>query len=263
MDITLKQKFRQPFGYYMENLIGKHFSSKGIFVMHHEHSHAYEWGMYLGDNDLIQLKKLLEIVGVDIEESKKKILKIINQEIIINDINSTKLILNLFNIKDDSALFQRKLILYEISRLVGSNKIEFIRIENNKLIVSEIKSQYGPNPDFRIEFEYPQVKTFTKLTNGGIHTSIIYCIALPEPRFVEIPFSLLYEKFNEYNDFNGQEFTGIDKSRIRIRIPMEYRKESNFIKIDKSLYKYVDLPSLLNSILNEFPNKFNRLSGLL
>jgi len=229
VDKTLKQKFRQPFGYYMEHLIGRHFLLKYDYVLYHGRNHADEWWNNLDDNNLIELKNLLILLNVNIEVTS----------------------------------FERKSILYEISGIVGSNKIEFIRIENNKLIVSEIKSQYGPKPDYRIEFEHTQIDTLTKLTNKGIKTSLIYCIALPGARFVEIPFIALYDKFNEYSDFNGKEFTTNDWADIRIRIPIEYREESKFEMIDKSLYNYVDLTSLFNSILDDFPNKFERLRKFL
>jgi len=213
----------------MEHLIGRHFLLKYDYVLYHGRYHADEWWNNLDDNNLIELKNLLILLNVNIEVTS----------------------------------FERKSILYEISGIVGSNKIEFIRIENNKLIVSEIKSQYGPKPDYRIEFEHTQIDTLTKLTNKGIKTSLIYCIALPGPRFVEIPFIALYDKFNEYSDFNGQEFTTNDWADIRIRIPIEYREESKFEMIDKSLYNYVDLTSLFNSILDDFPNKFERLRKFL
>ena len=213
----------------MEHLIGRHFLLKYDCVLYHGRYHADEWWNNLDDNNLIELKNLLILLNVNIEVTS----------------------------------FERKSILYEISGIVGSNKIEFIRIENNKLIVSEIKSQYGPKPDYRIEFEHTQIDTLTKLTNKGIKTSLIYCIALPGPRFVEIPFIALYDKFNEYSDFNGQEFTTNDWADIRIRIPIEYREESKFEMIDKSLYNYVDLTSLFNSILDDFPNKFERLRKFL
>ena len=45
MDRTPKQKFRQPFGFYMENLIGRHLEMKGIFTMYHAHHYAFEWGL--------------------------------------------------------------------------------------------------------------------------------------------------------------------------------------------------------------------------
>ena len=73
MDMTLKQKFRQPFGYYMENLIGRHLTTKGIFTMYHAHSYAFEWGLDLNDDDLNQLKFLLDTLEIDTEELSERV----------------------------------------------------------------------------------------------------------------------------------------------------------------------------------------------
>ena len=54
MDRTLKQKFRQPFGFYMENLIGKQLLSKGILTMYNAHHYAFEWGLDLDDDAISQ-----------------------------------------------------------------------------------------------------------------------------------------------------------------------------------------------------------------
>lgn len=262
MDKTMKQKFRQPFGYFMEHLIAKYFLSTGVFEMDHGHNHAYEWNIKLEKNDLKQLKILLDILNIDIEEYKRSIIEILKGERII-DVNSLEVINKLFTLRDNKALWQEKLILYSTSNLVASNHIEILRIEGGKLIVSEIKSQYGPNPDYRIQIEFQQINTLAQLTNAGIRTSLIYVIALPEPRFVEIPFIALYDIFNQYDDFNGKMFTTENWTSIRIRIPFEYRKDFRFKTIDKSLHNYKDENSLFNSILNEFPDKFNHLKELL
>ena len=76
MDKTMKQKFRQPFGYFMEHLIAKYFRSKGIFEMDYGHNHAYEWNIKLEKNDLKQLKILLDILNIDTDEYIRSVIEI-------------------------------------------------------------------------------------------------------------------------------------------------------------------------------------------
>ena len=124
-----------------------------------------------------------------------------------------------------------------------------------------MKSQYGPKVDYRIEFEKGQLFGLLRLTNAGMYTSLIYFIPLPYPRYVEIPFIKLYDKFKDFSDFNGKEFTTDDWANLRIRIPLEYRKEEKFERISESINGFSDEQSLYKSILGEFPGKFQRLEG--
>ena len=87
MDKTLKQKFRQPFGFYMEDLIGKHFLLNSIFTMYHNHAHAYEWGSDLPDKDMDQLKFILKILDIDLEAIKERVFNILKGDIIYYDLD--------------------------------------------------------------------------------------------------------------------------------------------------------------------------------
>lgn len=263
MDRTLKQRFRQPFGFYMENLIGGNFALSGIFAMYHAHSHAFEWGLDLNDGDLIQLKSLLDILGKNTQTLKNHVLDILKGKNSFYSKDYVEIIKKAFSTKDRGKLFDKKITLLSGSNLVSSNIIELLRIQDHKLIVSEIKSQYGPKVDYRIEFEKGQIYKLSRLANKGINVSLIYCIALPIPMFVEIPFTGLYDKFLDFEDFNGKEFTSDNWSDLRIRIPKEFRKEEKFTKIDKSLYSFKDEMSLFRTILDAFPDKFTRLEKFL
>ena len=263
MDKTLKQKFRQPFGFYMENLIGEHFLLNSIFTMYHNHAYAYEWGLDLQDKDIDQLKFILKIFDIDLEAIKERVFNILKGNIIYYDLDYIESIKKAFNTKNDNELFNKKIILLTTSRLVSSNNLEILRIQDHRLIVSEIKSQYGPKVDYRIEFERTQINRLLYLNNNGVNTTLIYCIALPYPKFVEIPFTDLYEKFEYFDDFNSKEFTGTDWSDLRIRIPKQYREDNIFEKINESLFTYKDEYSLFKSILEEFPGKFSRLEKYL
>ena len=100
--------------------------------------------------------------------------------------------------KESQLEYSAYIKLRSISRLVGKNLIEFLRIQDNNVIVSEIKSQFGPEPDFKIELESNQLEMYTRLTNLGINTSLIYYIAFPKPNFIEISFLKLYGKFFKF-----------------------------------------------------------------
>ena len=164
-----------------------------------------------------------------------------------------------FSTKDRGKLIEKKVTLLAVSNLVSSNYIELLRIQDHRLIVSETKSQYGPMVDHRIEFNSSQLKLLLKLAKNNIGATLIYAIALPEPKFIEIPIEELYDKFHEYDDFDGLEFTDYDWSHLKMRIPMKFRELDGFTMIDKSLYNYCDETTLYNSILDSFPDKFPRL----
>ncbi|CAC12506.1 hypothetical protein [Thermoplasma acidophilum] len=263
MDRTLKQKFRQPFGFYMENLIGRHLTTKGIFTMYHAHSYAFEWGLDLNDEDLNQLKFLINILEINTGELSERVRLVLKGNNGYYNQTYAELIRRNFSFKDNKKLFNKKIILLAVSDLISSNILELLRIEDHRLIVSEVKSQYGPKVDYRIEFERSQLNRLLTLTNTGIETSLIYCIALPAPRFVEIPFIKLYEEFTKYTDFNGREFTTDNWADLRIKIPLEYRKDEKFERIHESLYSFKDEKSLYKSILDAFPGKFSRLEKFL
>ena len=261
MDKTLKQKFRQPFGFYMENLIGKQLLSKGIFTMYNAHHYAFEWGLDLDDDAISQLKSLLIARDVNIERLSEEVKEILKGKNGLYSETYLELVRGAFSKKENKNLFNKKIILLGVSNMISRNKLEILRIQNQKLIVSEVKSQYGPKVDYRIEFEKGQLFRLLRLTNAGMYTSLIYCIALPYPRYVEIPFIKLYDKFKDYSDFNGEEFTTDYWANLRIRIPLEYRKEEKFERISESIYGFSDEQSLYKSILEEFPGKFPRLEG--
>ena len=259
MDKTLKQKFRQPFGFYMENLIGKHFDLNGIFTMYHAHSHAYEWGLGISDEDMNQLRFLLRVLEINTDKLIERVLDILKGNVYHSDEGYTDSIKRSFSIKDEGELLEKKITLLAVSNLVSSNHIELLRIQDHRLIVSEVKSQYGPMVDHKIEINSSQLKLLLKSAKNNIGASLIYAIALPEPIFIEIPIEELYDKFDEYDNFDGFEFTDYDWPPLGMRIPKKFRAVDGFTMIDKSLYNYSDEPTLYNSILDSFPGKFPRL----
>ena len=244
MDRTLKQKFRQPFGFYMENLIGKHFELNGVFTMYYAHSYAYEWGLGIIDEDLDRLRFLLKVSEINTDKLKERVLDILKGHVYYyNGEDYIDSIKRSFSIKDKGKFLEKKVTLLAVSNLVSSNHIELLRIQDHRLIVSEIKSQYGPKVDHKIEFNNTQLKLLFELAKNNIGASLIYAIALPEPMFIEIPIEELYDKFDKYDDFDGIEFTNYDWSYLRMSIPKKFRELNKFTMIEKSLYNYNDEPT--------------------
>lgn len=132
MDKTLKQKFRQPFGFYMENLIGKHFLPNSIFTMYHNNAYAYEWGLDLLDEYTDQLKLLLRILDVDLEAIKERVFGILKGSMIYNGQGYTESIRKSFTIKDNYELFNKKIILLAASKIVSSNRLELLRLQGHR-----------------------------------------------------------------------------------------------------------------------------------
>lgn len=262
MDTTMKQRFRQPFGFYIENLIGKHLSIDGTFTVYHAHSHAFEWFTELADEDFKQLESLVGILDIEVEPLKKRVMEIIRSKDNFAGQGYLEVLKKAFSSSDMGNMFNKKILMLAISNIVSSNGLELLRIHDHKLIVSEIKSQYGPIVDYKNEINSHQVKTLLKLNSTGINTSLIYAIALPDPMFIEIPIEDIFEEFNKFDGFNGREFTNYDWSAIRIKIPEQYRNAGKFTRIDRSLCNFKDEPTLFKSIIDALPGKFPRLEKL-
>jgi hypothetical protein len=141
------------------------------------------------------------------------------------------------------------IILNNIDKQVEKNNlydIDLIRWENNEIIIGEIKSKYGPNidDDPRIYFTKRQLEIFSVLSNAGKNVTIFIMIALDTPRFVEIPF----------HEFKIPNFKNKREDRISLRIPLNYRDTSKYVKLPVHLCDYQDLDSLIN-LLKKLYNK--------
>ena len=184
-----------------------------------------------------QLRFLLRVLEINTDKLIERVLDILKGNVYHSDEGYTDSIKRSFSIKDEGELLEKKITLLAVSNLVSSNHIELLRIQDHRLIVSEIKSQYGPKVDHRIEINNTQLKLLLKLAKNNIGATLIYAIALPEPIFIEIPIEELYDKFDEYDDFDGLEFTNYDWSYLKMRIPMKFREVDGFTPtmLDSSL----------------------------
>jgi hypothetical protein len=106
-----------------------------------------------------------------------------------------------------------------VRSLVMSNLIELIRFNGKKVIISEIKSKFQEE-DYRFELSESQFVRFRELTKKNLPCSFIYCIAVPKPRLIEIPAEVIIPLAEISRKKKG--------SKIRVRIPMEYRNITSY-----------------------------------
>jgi hypothetical protein len=137
----------------------------------------------------------------------------------------------------------------KLDYLMESNLLELARWERNRLVISEIKSKFGPTlEDVRLYPQSGQMLKFQQLQALGIETSIIVIIALPNPRFVEIPFSEFRVPpipADIIEQFKNPKKRGLLRiQRINIRIPEDYRDLSKYKPIPKEVYSPLKWDSL-------------------
>ncbi len=159
---TPKQKYRQVFGFYAENLTTEYFKYKKELVISYSWNHIYElgekydpeWKIHLANlfDKLSQCNYFKNIMNEELEYYENHELPISSSNVV------NKIVLEARKNKDKDLLKA-----YVIRNLVRSNIIEFLRRENEEFIISEIKAQYGPNPDFRIEITPTQREVYVTL----------------------------------------------------------------------------------------------------
>lgn len=189
---TLKQKHRQKFGYYMENVLARHFIESGVFVISYSYCKA-KHNIQYSKISLRELRKKLEKTNWFLEIWREN-----------------------YSIAED--------IEGEIESLVRSNHIEMIRWENGEPIISEIKSKFGPDTDdSKIYFTKAQIKRLLDFLDVGINVSVFVAVALDTPRFIEIPFKEF--KLPDYENKRN------DKITMRIPTPYrDISKYSNVLE---------------------------------
>ncbi len=246
---TPKQKYRQIFGFYAENLITEYFKNKNEFVISYSWNHMDEWGEKYDPEWKVHLANLFDklsecnyfknILNEKLEYYEKYDLPISDSYIV------NKIILKARKNKDKDLL---KAFVFR--DLVRSNTLELLRRENGEFIISEVKAQYGPKPDFRIEINPRQRNVLCNSLLCGVKASLIYFIALPKPVFIEIPYYEI-ESCEEEKDYI-----------LRIRIPPKYRNLEKYIEISPELYTYKnenDLINLLKIRFEEIKIRFEEL----
>ncbi len=124
---------------------------------------------------------------------------------------------------------------------------DLIRWEADTPVISEVKSQYGPALDYRIEFQATQMIALREIAQRGVEVSIIYYVALPRPRFVEFPWSAIRRPERKVT----QEMIGAGH-RYRTRVPRNYRDEGLFVEVPQHSVPYTDEASLLTFLQTAF-----------
>ena len=74
---------------------------------------------------------------------------------------------------------------------IQSNEIELVRLQGRRVILSEVKAQYGPQPDGRVEFTEAERARLLAVERHGLEASVIHFVALPSPRFAEASASFI------------------------------------------------------------------------
>jgi len=135
-----------------------------------------------------------------------------------------------------------------LSILMRSNRIELLRFKDGKPIISEVKSAFEAG-DYRIEITTLQLEVLSSIRNHDIDVSLIYCIALPNPRFIEIPFSSIE------NDLIDGYLAS--KKCYRMRIPQEYRNQADYTGMPNNEYQDIDSLDLI--LKRKYPEKVCRM----
>ncbi|MCG3109471.1 hypothetical protein L3N51_01763 [Metallosphaera sp. J1] len=249
---------RQAFGFYMEELVAKTLESRGEICLPYDHNQIYSWkrdGLDTAVNALISFFDVLSRNEVppylDVKHHYSEVVSTI-KAIIYGFEEGRWYDLKLWSILKDryistvlDPLDPINVKLFVISNLVQRNIFELLRVRSDKVIVSEVKSQFGPRVDYKIEIENRQFELMKVLYRLGLNYSLIYLIALPRPRFVEIYLKDILSVALE-KDKTRQSY------RIRVRVPVTYRDEKKFQYIDSNLYKYNDEVTLLEELEDRY-----------
>lgn len=217
-----KQKYRQMLGFFSEWITTRYFLYNRNFVVSFNHHYIKRW---------------------DGAEKFRKTLK------------------NLLNLIRKSELFHEyyqdiieKNDEFEAFDLFAQlNVIEFLRVENKNIIISEIKSKYYfDKTSYYVQPTKIQIKKLIELSKIGIDTSIILVIMMEKPKFLEIPFTKFRIPLN-------LEEKADDK--IKLRIPLEYRRLSLFKEIEPEVYypfNWSSLEELIGQIIKFKNPDFNK-----
>ncbi len=201
---TRKQEIRQRFGFYMEDLLAEYFIT--------QHQPAFSHNFIPSQID---------------KPSKERF------EQLWHKLHRVDCLSNYLRPDD---------MMLSILRLLGSNRIELLRFRDGQPIISEVKSAIEVG-DYRIELTPLQLEVLSAFRKNDITVSLIYCIALTEPRFIEVPFT------NIESDLRDRYLSS--KNCHRIRIPQVYRVASDYTIIPNSGYS--DLASLCEIIKQKYP----------
>ncbi|MHB8153733.1 MAG: hypothetical protein ACYDG3_11850 [Bacillati bacterium] len=134
---------------------------------------------------------------------------------------------------------------YYIQQFVRSNTFELIYFpQNEKPIIAEIKSKWqldGSKEDYRMYFEQGQIDKFIDLSDcQDIDLRIIRIVALPETRYIEIPFDEIELKDGKYQ-----------------MIPSKYRDTDSWKIISKQITGFSNVHELVSQMHKKWPNNDN------
>lgn len=219
-----RQKVRQRAGFLAENLLQRHFERQGGLAISFARRHLDEAGESVGV-DWIRRARLLA-------RSAGRVRGLVGRQVR----SARPYIHGDYRVSRDEAV---------VRTLLGF--CDLIRWENGVPILSEVKSQLGPSIDYRIEFQATQLIALREMSQAKISVSIVYYVALPRPRFVEVPWSAIPQPTPAPRE--SDIGTGY---RYRTRVPIAYRDASRFTFISEILVPYAQESELLDYLGIEF-----------
>lgn len=250
----LKSVYSRAFGYYMESLLSRNLAKDGINIIHESTSRVSHIGLGNIEDFSNKFRKALE--------SDQNFLNLFAwhfPDLFDIDTDQTGREITSFPLKDwDPQEF--------LSRIVGSNFLEIVRWEDGNPIFSEVKSSWGPVPTNKVTISVSQILKLYALRNAGIRSSVIYMVALQEPRWTEIPIEALsLQSFpDEFLAMLEETVPTVDSSgkleryaryyyTRNITIPSRFRdsgKMQHFVSVPHSFY---DIQSLIEVLKNFAP----------
>lgn len=223
-DQSTRQLLRQRAGFLAENLLQRSFEERGVLAVSHVRRHLDEAGKSVG-TDWMQKARILA-------KSAGRVQGLVGDRLraarpgLIGD--------------------------YRLSRAEAAVRAllgfcDMIRWEGDTPILSEIKSQLGPEVDYRIEFQATQMIALRDLSAVGASVTVLYYVALPRPTFVEVPWVEFRKPARNVRTSDiGEGF------RFRTRVPIAYRDRARFTAVPDSVVPYRDESELLRFLAKAF-----------
>lgn len=221
---SLRQQLRQRAGFFAENLLQRFFEDQGHLAISFARRHLDEAG---------------EAVRVDWDLKARALARKARsiRGLVARRVRSARA-----EQSGDYLLSEEEAV---VRALLGF--CDIIRWEDGPATLSEVKSQLGPLTDFRIEFQATQVIALREIAQAGIPVTIIYYVALPHPKFVEVPWAQIRQPIPPPRE--SAIGTGY---RFRTRIPISFRDRAKFTTIPESIVPYANEQELLGILDREF-----------
>lgn len=223
-DQNARQLLRQRAGFLAENLLQRSFEERGVLAVSHVRRHLDEAGRRVGTDWMRKARILAKSAGT------------------VPGLVGDRIRAARPGLVGDYRLSGAEAA---VRALLGF--CDMIRWEGDRAILSEIKSQLGPEVDYRIEFQATQMIALRDLSAAGVYVTVLYYVALPRPTFVEVPWVEFRKPAKKVRTSDiGRGF------RFRTRVPIPYRDKVRFTQVPASIVPYTNESELLRYLSEEF-----------